>query len=126
MSRILVIDDKPEVRLFLDRALTKAGHEVAAADSAKTAAEMIVKERYDLVIIDKLLPDRSGLDVLRMARMAAPKMPALVITGNPTAESRALAKSLGAKGYLVKPFDVSDLVSEVERALAPPAATAAH
>jgi DNA-binding response OmpR family regulator len=117
-GRILVIDDERSALTLLDRVLTGAGHEVVLVDRGEAALQQLAKERFDLVIADKNLPDLDGLEVLRLARVQHPHLQCLIITGFPTPETKQTAKELGVHAYVTKPFGILEIVGACDDAIA--------
>lgn len=114
---VLVIDDEPVVRDAVQRVLAEEGMRVATAiDGASGLAHPAVAT-CRLALLDLILPDCSGIDVLRALREARPRLPVVVITGYPTYESTKRAFEAGAIDYLPKPFEASELLAVVRRAL---------
>jgi DNA-binding response OmpR family regulator len=116
-SRILVVDDEPVMRRMIDHALTSAGHWCATASTGGEAVELLRYRTFDLSVIDKNLPDISGIEVARRTRDLFRKVPVIIVTGFPSDESRQEAEALGVASYMVKPFDVEALRDEVNEAL---------
>lgn len=116
-GRILVIDDDRSARMLLERVLTRAGHSVALVDTAEEGLERLRSEPFDLLITDKNLPGIDGLEVLRQARAAQPRLRALLITGFPTPETQLAATDLGVHAYVTKPFGVHDILDVCEAAI---------
>jgi DNA-binding NtrC family response regulator len=114
---VLVIDDEPVVRDAVGRVLAEEGLRVATAvDGASGLAHPAVAT-CRLVLLDLILPDRSGIEVLRALQAARPRLPVVVITGYATHESTRRAFEAGAIDYLPKPFEASELLAVVCRAL---------
>jgi PAS domain S-box-containing protein len=123
-ARILVVDDDPEVRSFLEESLRGLGHEVLALASAAEALARLEEWRPDLALIDYAMPGMNGADAARAARRIAPALPIIFVTGY--AESEKLEAALGpAVPVLRKPFAVEALAAAVARNLreTPPAST---
>jgi DNA-binding response OmpR family regulator len=116
-GRILVVDDKPEIRAVLTRALSRKGHEVVVAENGRGGIAALHNGVFDLIVVDRNLPDLDGLDILKAARAKQPRAKTIMITGLPTTESETAARSLGVHDYLIKPFDVQDIVSQCESAI---------
>lgn len=116
-SRILVVDDEPVMLRMMDRALSGAGHWCASASTGGEAIEMLRHHTFDLSVIDKNLPDISGLEVARRSRDLFRRFPVIIVTGFPSDESRQEAEELGVASYMVKPFDVEAFREEVGAAL---------
>lgn len=117
MSRILVVDDEEAISWALQRALKRDGHEVDVAASAEEAFESAARLPPDAVILDVRLPGIDGLTALARLRELSHNAPVIVITafGNLSTAVRAVAE--GAFDYLVKPFDLSQALDAVTRAL---------
>jgi DNA-binding NtrC family response regulator len=117
---ILLADDEEKILKTLGRALRDEGHDVVTTSSALEAQRLLLERPFDLLIIDYLMPDRTGLDVIRelKATIPEPERPAIVMmTAHGTVESAVEAMKLGARDYLQKPFDVDELIVTVGRLL---------
>jgi len=117
---ILLADDEEKILKTLGRALRDDGHEVVTALNAKDAARLLSERSFDLLIIDFLMPDRTGLDVIRDLAANTPEAerPAVVMmTAHGSIESAVEAMKLGARDYLQKPFEVDELLVLARRAL---------
>ena len=117
---ILLADDEEKILKTLGRALRDDGHEVITASNAAEASRLLAERSFDLLIIDFLMPDRTGLDVIRDLTASAPESerPAVVMmTAHGSIESAVEAMKLGARDYLQKPFEVDELLVLARRAL---------
>jgi DNA-binding NtrC family response regulator len=117
---ILLADDEEKILKTLGRALRDDGHEVVTASNAREAARLLAERSFDLLIIDFLMPDRTGLDVIRDLAAGTPEAerPAVVImTAHGSIESAVEAMKLGARDYLQKPFEVEELLVLARRSL---------
>jgi len=117
---ILLADDEEKILKTLGRALRDDGHEVVTAGSAKEAARCLSERAFDLLVIDYLMPDRTGLDVIRdmVATTPESERPAIVMmTAHGSIESAVEAMKLGARDYLQKPFEVEELLVLARRSL---------
>ena len=117
---ILLADDEEKILKTLGRALRDDGHEVVTASNAKEAARLLSERSFDLLVIDFLMPDRTGLDVIRDLAANTPEAerPAVVMmTAHGSIESAVEAMKLGARDYLQKPFEVDELLVLARRAL---------
>ena len=103
--RILVVDDDPDIQQFLLDRLRLAGYTAEPAINGYSALEILRKETFDGVILDIGLPDISGLEVLQDIRVNQPDLPIVIVTATEAEERARAAISLGANGYLLKPFD---------------------
>ena len=117
---ILLADDEEKILKTLGRALRDDGHEVVTASNAQEAARLLSERSFDLLVIDFLMPDRTGLDVIRELAASTPEAerPAVVMmTAHGSIESAVEAMKLGARDYLQKPFEVDELLVLARRAL---------
>ncbi len=115
--RILVVDDERSLRTTLSKVLVDEGHSALTADSAREAVRLHERELLDLVILDWKLPDGGGLDVLSRMLDRDPDLPVIIITAFPDVKNAVKAMKHGAFDYIVKPFDLDELLVLVERAL---------
>ena len=122
-SRILVIEDDPSGAVLIERILSRVGHAVTVALTGAEGLAQLGSSLYDLVVIDKNLPDADGIRLLRDIRSAHPRVKTVVITAYPSTPTRTAAHGLGALGYLSKPFEISELLSICTQALGAPAST---
>jgi two-component system chemotaxis response regulator CheY len=125
MSRILVVEDSVSMRSFVRNALesdsrSSAGLEVVEASSGFEALRLLPRGPYDLVITDINMPDINGLELISFIRKSElhKKTPVLIISTQSSERDRARGLSLGANGYLLKPFTPEALQDEVWRVLA--------
>src|SRR6059036_293672 len=125
-STILVADDDRAIRMVLNQALIRLGHEVRMTGNAATLWRWVADGVGDLVITDMIMPDENGLDLIPRIKKLRPELRVIVMSAQSTLLTAVKATERGAFEYLPKPFDLRELVSVVERALsAPPAAPAA-
>ena len=115
-SRILVVDDEPQLRRALRAALSALGFVVADAESGEAALEMVRAEQFDLVLLDINMPGLSGLETCRAIR-ARSDMGILMLTVRDRAEDKIEALDAGADGYVTKPFDVNELLARIRATL---------
>jgi DNA-binding NtrC family response regulator len=117
---ILLADDEAKIRTLLTKALTEEGHEVVTTDSGREARRLLGTRVFDVLIVDNLMPDMTGLDVIRdlTATVVESERPQLLMmTAHATVESAIAAMKLGALDYLQKPFEIDELLVVVERAM---------
>ena len=117
---ILLADDEEKILKTLGRALRDDGHEVTTAANGREATRWLNDRAFDLLVIDFLMPDRTGLDVIRELAASTPEAerPAIVMmTAHGSIESAVEAMKLGASDYLQKPFEVDELLVLARRAL---------
>jgi DNA-binding NtrC family response regulator len=116
-SRILIVDDNEVFRLPLQRALEAAGFEVVAVPSAEDALDVLDGRTVDLLLTDHRLPGMNGVQLLTRIKATHPALAIVVMTAYGTIESAVEARRHGADDYLVKPFEVPDLLRALHRAL---------
>ena len=119
-ARILVIDDEEIVHASLKKILTRVGHETESVFSAKEGLELLDKSRFDLIIVDLMMPEMNGIQFLEALRGKSSRPPVLMVTGYPTISTAVQALRLGAVDYIAKPFTRKELLSPVHRALSLP------
>ena len=116
--RILIVDEEPWIReVFSDFCGLTDAFEVEMAEDGQPALEMIKKSNYDLVTLDLIMPEMSGLDALSEIKLAAPKLPIMIITGNATDKLVHKAGVMGACRVMYKPIQLDDFIAEVTSAL---------
>ncbi len=118
ITRILVIDDEEIVRTSLQRIFSRLGFQVEAVHSARDGLRLLCKERFDLVIVDLMMPEMDGIQFLGALRNDHHLLPVIMITGFPTIRTAVRSLCLGATDYITKPFVRKEIVNPVEKALA--------
>ncbi|MGC9397746.1 MAG: response regulator transcription factor [Anaerolineae bacterium] len=116
-AKILVVDDEPNIRFFLEKVLTRVGHEVTLAEDGRTALALIEEEAFNLALIDLKLGDVSGIEVLAALRKRHPSTPVIILTGYASLETAVEALRQGAHDYLFKPVKTVDLRESVRTGL---------
>ena len=114
---ILVIEDEPGIVDFLERGLGAGGFDVISAPDGEAGIERALSEDVDLVVLDMMLPGRSGLEVLEHLRSSKPGLPVIVLTALGEVENRVTGLDAGASDYLVKPFSLSELTARIRAQL---------
>ena len=112
-ARLLVIEDEPGIVDFLRRGLDSEGFVVEAAADGREGERRALSGEYDIVLLDLMLPGRSGLDVLGAIRRERPRMPVIVLTARGELEDRVAGLDAGAVDYVVKPFSVAELAARL-------------
>jgi len=115
--RVLIVEDEESLVLTLRDRLTSEGYVVDAAGDGDTAVERITGELFDLVILDVALPRRNGFDVCRDVRQRGVQTPILMLTARGQVIDRVVGLKLGADDYLVKPFEMAELLARIEALL---------
>lgn len=117
MSRILVIEDEPDLLRGLEISLTAEGYEVSTASRGDTGARRALDERPDLVLLDVMLPGMNGLDVCRELRRQGYDGPIVMLTAKAEEIDRVVGLEIGADDYVTKPFGVRELVARIRARL---------
>ncbi len=115
MIRVLIVDDEKPICDLIDLNLSSAGYHCTAVQDGLKAIDLIEKESFDLVLLDIMLPGADGYDVMEYIRPLG--IPVIFITAKYEVKNRVKGLKLGADDYLVKPFDVVELVARVEAVL---------
>ncbi|MCH8036471.1 MAG: response regulator [Proteobacteria bacterium] len=121
MARILIIDDEDELRSMLRRMLEQAGHEVTEAVNGAEGIELYERDRPDLIITDIIMPEKEGVETIIALRRADPDLPIIAISGGGRLEATdflTMARKLGARRTLAKPFRRDQLLEAVDECLA--------
>jgi PAS domain S-box-containing protein len=116
MARILIVDDEKSLRLTLGEFLREAGHDVETAEDANSAERLLVRKTFDVVVADIILPQVSGVELLKSIRGKAPDTQVILMTGEPTVDTAVEAVRAGAHDYLYKPVGKAGIQHAVERA----------
>ncbi len=119
-GHILVADDDAAIRTVLNQALSRVGHEVRVTSNASTLWRWVSSGEGDLVITDVVMPDENAFDMLPRIKKARPDLPVIVMSAQNTFMTAIRASETGAYEYLPKPFDLTELLNIVSRALAEP------
>jgi two-component system OmpR family response regulator len=112
--RILVVDDEENITFLVTSALELAGMEAVAAPTGRDALAQVASWRPDAIVLDVMLPDLNGFTVLQRLRDQGFKIPVVFLTARNATEDRVRGLSDGGDDYLVKPFEVAELVARVQ------------
>ncbi|GIV53530.1 MAG: DNA-binding response regulator [Candidatus Kapaibacterium sp.] len=115
--RILVIEDEEKVARFIQRGLEEEQYIVDVAHDGKTGLDMACSDDYDVIILDIMLPGKSGFDVLQELRAMDITTPIIILTARGSTEDRVRGLDLGADDYLPKPFHLEELAARVRSIL---------
>jgi DNA-binding response OmpR family regulator len=116
-ARVLVVEDEPGIVDFVQRGLQAAGFLVETALDGIEGERLALKDSFDAIVLDLMLPGRGGLEILASVRRARPSMPVIVLTARGEIEDRVAGLDAGAVDYLVKPFSLAELVARVRAQL---------
>lgn len=114
---ILVIEDDEGIQDMLSYSLEPDGFKLLSAYTSKEGWEIIESKQIDLVLLDWMLPDRSGIDLLHRIRKYHSQLPVIMITARAEEEDRVLGLDVGADDYITKPFSVRELKSRIQAVL---------
>lgn len=112
--RILVIEDDPEVLAFVAKGLTEQGHTVDEATDGKAGLLLATTESYDVMVIDRMLPEIDGLTIVKSIRGADNSTPLLILSALGEVDNRVEGLRAGGDDYLTKPFAFSELLARIE------------
>ena len=116
MSRILVIEDEAKIARFIELELTHEGYEVDKAADGRAGAEAALSSDYDLILLDLLLPQLNGMEVLRRIRKES-DVPVIVLTARDAVMDKVAGLDAGADDYITKPFAIEELLARIRVAL---------
>lgn len=117
MQRILLVEDEKSVSSFIKKGLTEEGYDVDIADTGAAGTELGLRDQFDLIILDIMLPDISGIEVCRTLREKGLRTPILFLTALNTPENIAWGLNTGGDDYLAKPFKFIELNARVKALL---------
>ena len=114
---VLVVDDDTGVRNMLSSVLNDEGYVVEAVENGKKAIKACEKLFFDVALIDVELPDMKGTELLARLKKMWPKMVRIIITGHPSLDSAMKSVNERADGYVLKPFEVTELLEKIRKLL---------
>jgi two-component system, OmpR family, response regulator len=117
LERVLVVEDEPGIVDFVRRGLEAEGFVVETALDGEEGERLALRGAFDAVILDLMLPRRSGLEILSSLRREKPALPVIVLTARGEIEDRVAGLDAGAVDYLAKPFSLAELVARVRAQL---------
>jgi two-component system KDP operon response regulator KdpE len=113
MTRVLLVDDEPQLLRTLVLVLGQRGFQVSTAPDARTALRRVKDDVPDLVVLDLGLPDLDGLEAIRLLHRDKPSLPIIVLSARSGTNDKIVALDLGAVDYVTKPFEVKDLLARL-------------
>ena len=113
LKRILIVDDDDEIRELLEFDIAQSGYFVDTASDGKEGLTKVLNNSYDLVILDVMMPKMNGFDVCKNIRQAKLAIPVLMLTAKGTIDDKTVGFDCGADDYLVKPFDVQEVLLRI-------------
>ncbi len=114
--QVLVTDDELDIRNDLSDYLSHLGYDVSVADDAGSTLSQVTETAYEVLLLDDMLPDENGLEILPGLLDIRPSMSVIIMTGCPTVKSVIKAMRRGACDFVVKPFELDELKTAVHRA----------
>ncbi|MCC3355847.1 response regulator transcription factor [Bacillus sp. REN16] len=116
-QRILIVEDEEKIARVLELELTYEGYETGKAYDGKSGLDMFQKDKWDLVLLDVMLPGISGIEVLRRIRASNATTPVILLTAKDSVEDKVSGLDLGANDYITKPFQIEELLARIRVAL---------
>jgi DNA-binding response OmpR family regulator len=116
-ARVLVVEDEPGIVDFVRRGMEATGFKVQVALDGMEGERLALSESFDAIVLDLMLPGRSGLEILASVRGAKRNVPVIVLTARGEIDDRVAGLNAGAVDYLVKPFSMAELVARVRAQL---------
>ena len=117
VGHIVLIEDEPGIVDFIDRGLRARGFDIRASMDGESGLDLALAEQVDLVVLDLMLPRKSGMEVLREISQHRPGLPVIVLTARGEVEDRVEGLDAGAVDYLVKPFALAELEARIRAQL---------
>ncbi|WP_051647085.1 response regulator [Paracidovorax oryzae] len=114
LARILVADDEPDLRALLQRYLGDQGYAVRAVDGAAPLERLLARERFDVLVLDVMMPGEDGLSLCRRLRAQGETIPILMLTARGDPVDRVVGLEMGADDYLPKPFQPRELLARIQ------------
>jgi DNA-binding NtrC family response regulator len=115
---VLVVDDDEEIRNMLASILEEQDYSVETVENGKKAISVCEKASFDVALIDIDLPDIKGTELLQRLKKVRPKMVKIIVTGHPSIENAAKSVNERADGYVLKPFNVAELLEMIKKLVA--------
>ncbi|MCQ4088228.1 response regulator transcription factor [Saccharibacillus sp. JS10] len=122
---ILIIEDEEKIARLLEIELGYEGYQTGRAGSGTEGLELYREQKWDLILLDVMLPGLSGIEVLRRIRVNDPSTPVILLTAKDSVEDKVSGLDLGASDYVTKPFEIEELLARIRSALRVSAARSA-
>jgi len=114
MKHILIVEDEVGIVQFLTQGLEEEGYQISAANNGKSGLELFQKEKFDLVLLDWMLPKMTGVEVCKAIRLLNTKVPIIFLTAKDTVQETVEGLKSGANDYIKKPFSFDELVERIK------------
>ena len=118
-ARILLVEDEPKLRQTLAEGLCLEDWHVTSAATGSEAQSLLESQVFDAVVLDWMLPDRDGLEIVRRLRASGSRLPVLIISARGGTNAAETVRQAGATDYLAKPFSFEDLLARTRALLSP-------
>ena len=125
-SRVLVVDDEDNITFLLDSALRHFGFEVEVAQTGREALDAVERFNPDVMLLDVMLPDLDGFEIVRRMRSDGRKVPVLFLTARDTIDDKVRGLTLGGDDYVTKPFSLEEVMARIQVILRRQGATAGN
>lgn len=116
MDRILIVEDEEAIARFVELELRHEGYAVGKAADGRTGLDLALSGQYDLVLLDIMLPELSGMEVIRRIRRES-QIPVIMLTARDTVMDKVSGLDMGADDYITKPFAIEELLARIRTAL---------
>ncbi len=116
-ARLLVVEDEPNILELLSASLRYAGFEVVTAAAGTEAVQAAQRHRPDLIVLDVMLPDMDGFDVIRRLRGGGARIPVVFLTARDSTEDKIRGLTLGGDDYVTKPFSLEEVIARIRAVL---------
>jgi two-component system OmpR family response regulator len=116
-ARLLVVEDEPTILELLSGSLRYAGFDVLTASTGREALRAVAHSRPDLILLDVMLPDGDGFDVIRAIRASGPRVPVIFLTARTHVHERVTGLTLGGDDYVTKPFSLDEVLARIRAVL---------
>ncbi len=113
-AKVLVVDDEENIRFLVESALQLAGMDTAGAEDGRAGLQSASEFRPDLIVLDVMMPELDGFEVLRRLRDSGSRTPVIFLTARDSTDDRVRGLTAGGDDYMVKPFAVAELVARVQ------------
>ncbi|MCG7958723.1 MAG: response regulator, partial [Candidatus Thiodiazotropha taylori] len=118
MPKILIVEDEPEIREMIRFALEPKGFVLSEADNAQDARKLLADRNYDLILMDWMLPGRSGLDLTKELKQVSPvSTPIILLTAKADEADKVIGLDSGADDYITKPFSTREMIARINAVL---------
>lgn len=114
--KLLLVDDEEKMIKYLSRRLEIRGYEVSTASSGEAAVALVKESEFDVVLLDFLMPDMNGLETLKEIKKIRPDIAVIMISAYSSGKTEEEGKALGLFDFVMKPFDLNNIVDTIERA----------